>query len=226
MSAPEGVYPHLEFGPAPPDRPYVYINMVATIDGKTVSGERDEPVQDLGSPLDHASMRQIEKQSDAVLVGAGSLRATNNMTYPPTLKRIVVSGSGRVPFDRRFFTEAPDEALIATTTQGAREVPTEVRTIVCGGESIEPQSLLKQLRVDHGIERLLVEGGSELNATFLREDLVDELFLTLSPKVKLGRETPTYADGDALSREAMLKFRLLSSITIGDEVFVRYRRDR
>ncbi len=226
MSRLEGVYPHLELGPAPPERPYVYINMVATIDGKTVSGERDEPVQDLGSELDHATMRQIERHSDAVLIGAGSLRATKGLHYHPELVRIVVTESGQVDANARFFTESPDNAYVATTKSGVPRLPTDVKAIVCGETSLDWTVLLKELRTNKGIQRLLVEGGSELNASLLRNDLVDELFLTVAPKVKLGRHTPTYAGGEPLGRDEVLDFKVASVITVGSEIFVRYKRDR
>jgi riboflavin biosynthesis pyrimidine reductase len=198
--------------------------MVATIDGKTVSGERDEPVADLGSDTDHATMRQIESQSDAVLVGAGSLRATKRMNYPAELIRIVATASGDVPSDHRFFTDSPDRAFVATGGKGAARLA-DVQTLVFGEETIAWRPLLHKLR-EMGVNRLLVEGGSEINAALLREDLVDELFLTLSPKVKLGRETPTYAGGEALSRDHLLEFDLVSCLAVEDEVFVRYRRNR
>lgn len=224
MTPEQGVYPRLQFGPAPPDRPYVYINMVATIDGKTVSGARDEPVQDLGSDLDHATMRQIERASQAVLVGAGSLRATKGLHYPPGLLRIVVSGSGEVPTDRRFFSDEPGRAFIAT--HKAANPPIGLNVIVAGDGTLDWPGLLRTLRCEHGVERLLVEGGSEVNASLLALDLVDELFLTLSPKVKLGRGVPTYAGGEPLPRDGVLPFQLVSCQPVGDEVFVRYRRDR
>jgi riboflavin biosynthesis pyrimidine reductase len=224
MTPLEGVYPGITFGPAPKDRPYVYINMVATIDGKTVSGGRDEPVQDLGSQLDHATMRQIERASDAVLIGAGSLRATEKIHYPPGMKRIVATASGDVPADRRFFTDEPDSAFVAATKHA--RTPAGLNIIQCGDDRIDWRLLLKTLKSTHGVERLLVEGGSEINASLLGEDLVDELFLTLAPKVKLGRDVPTYAGGEALQRDRLLLFRLLSCTPAGDEVFVRYRRDR
>lgn len=224
MISEEGVYPRLEFGKAPPDRPYVYINMVATIDGKTVSGGRDEPVQDLGSDLDHATMRQIERASDAVLIGAGSLRATKGIHYPRGLKRIVASASGDVPKGSRFFTDEPEAAFIATTK--GTKVPDGLNVIECGTNQIDWRSLLSTLRSKHGVQKLLIEGGSEINASLLHEDLVDELFLTVAPKVKLGRDVPTYAGGEPLPKDKLLKFRLLSCAQSGDEVFVRYRRDR
>ena len=86
--------------------------------------------------------------------------------------------------------------------------------------------ILAVLREGHGLKTLLVEGGSELNASLLSADVVDELFLTLAPKVKLGRETPTLTGGDALARESMRRFRLVSCQPVGDEVFLRYRRER
>ena len=69
-------------------------------------------------------------------------------------------------------------------------------------------------------------GGSELNAQLLKADVVDELFLTVAPKIKLGRDVPTYAGGEPLPREAILDFDLLESHVLGDEVFLRYRRRR
>ncbi|MFN3962547.1 MAG: dihydrofolate reductase family protein, partial [Fimbriimonadaceae bacterium] len=70
----------------------------------------------------------------------------------------------------------------------------------------------------------LVEGGSEINAEFLRRDLVDELFLTLAPKIRLGRDLPTYAGGDPLPPGHLMNFDLLSCQPIENEVFLRYRR--
>ena len=51
-------YQDLKYPEPPNDRPYVVINMVTTIDGKIITGERGEPVHDLGSATDHAMMRR------------------------------------------------------------------------------------------------------------------------------------------------------------------------
>ena len=63
------LYENLEFPPAPADRPYTFINMVCTIDGKTVSGSREEDVVGLGSKFDQSVMDEIESAADAVLQG-------------------------------------------------------------------------------------------------------------------------------------------------------------
>jgi riboflavin biosynthesis pyrimidine reductase len=210
-------YESLVFPEAPVERPYVSINMVSTIDGKILTGERNEAVMDLGSKNDHAVMRRIEEASDAVIIGAGSLRATKGIWYPPELIRVVVSQSGRLPWESRFFTDRPDKAFVCTDSQvelpgGVRRLPGNLR------------ECLREMRIDHGVRRLLCEGGSELNASMIHEDLVDELFLTLAPKIKLGRDVPTYADGIALERADVKRYALVELNRVGDEVFLRYRR--
>lgn len=209
------IYANLEWPEPLPDRPYVFMNMVSTIDGKILTGERDEPVMDLGSRLDHATMRYLESQADAVVIGSGSLRATPGIWYERSLRRVVMTRSGDLPWHSRFFTDAPEMAFVAG---GDLPLPDQVRRLPS-----QPVELLAALRAE-GVERVLIEGGSEVNAVFLAADLVDELFLTIAPKIKLGRDVPTIADGIQLSRDQVKSWELVSCLTQGSEVFLRYRR--
>jgi 2,5-diamino-6-(ribosylamino)-4(3H)-pyrimidinone 5'-phosphate reductase len=216
------VYPDLTFPDPPADRPYVFINMVSTIDGKILTGERDEPVMDLGSKTDHATMRQLEAAADAVLIGAGSLRATPGLWYDSPLIRIVVTASGDV-FNkpdgalRRFFADSPELAFVASDKP--LELPADVRQLPG-----DLAALLETLRQKHKVSRLLCEGGSELNGQLLKRGLVDELFLTLAPKLKLGRSIPTIAGGEPFSREEVETWTLVSATPVDGELFLRYRR--
>ena len=219
----DAVYANLTFPDAPETRPYTFINMVATIDGKTVSGERTEPVGDIGSKSDHRIMRRIEAAADAVMLGAGSLRSTPGLWYPREQVRIVVTRSGEVDYGWRFFSDAPDRAIVVAPEGGSVSPPAPIRLLAPGSPVSFPE-VLRRLRLEVGIERLLIEGGSELNAQLLELDLVDELFLTLAPKIRLGRDVPTYAGGDPLPRERMQRYRLVEQHQVGDEMFLRYRR--
>lgn len=220
-----GPYGSLVFGSAPTNRPYVAVNMVTTIDGKSVSGGRDEGVMDLGSKVDHDALRQIEHAAQAVLIGAATLRSTPKIRYPEHLYRFVVSRSGDVDPLSGFFVAQPAKAFLVLPDDVPS--PLEARqTLRFGPDAVELGALLLHLRVQFGIETLVVEGGSELNAQLLAADLVDELFLTLAPKVKLGRDLPTYAGGEPLPKGGLLAFRLQEQHRIGDEVFLRYRRER
>ena len=219
-----GVYPGLEFPAAPSNRPYTFINMVTTIDGKILTGGRDETVQDLGSDLDHATMRQIENAAQAVLIGAGNLRATPKLWYPKHLIRLVATRSGNVDVSSRFFTDAPAKAYVVTSEASQDAVASGLQVLAFGKDRTDWDRLLQYLRHNLGVQRLLIEGGSELNAELLRADLVDELFWTVAPKVKLGRDVPTYAGGVALDRTEVQKYELLTHQKAGNELFLRYRR--
>jgi riboflavin biosynthesis pyrimidine reductase len=228
-------YGDISFPPPPESRPYVFINMVSTIDGKILTGERDEHVMDLGSKNDHAVMRHLESMADGVIIGAGSLRATKGLWYSKDLIRIVVSASGNLPWESRFFTDAPEKAFVATLAPGHIAYSTAPLLPNPGGAgdgmcpgvrllSLDLSEALTALRQDHGVRYLLCEGGAELNASLLRLDLVDELFLTLAPKIKLGRDVPTYAGGEPLTREEVQQYALVEVHRVDDEVFLRYRR--
>lgn len=219
QQAEPSIYGRLEFGQAHRDRPYTLIDMIVTIDGKSVTGTREESVADLGSPVDHASLRALESSVDAVLVGAATLRATSPRWQPRSPNRITLSASGRLDFSADFFTGG--EAFLAGSEVPPVGLPPHIRFLAGCTKSGD---LLRTLRDELGIERLLILGGSETNAQFLRDDLVDELFLTIAPKVKLGRNLPTFAGGEPIPREQMLAFRLLEHHVADDEVFLRYRR--
>ncbi|HEY0868362.1 MAG TPA: dihydrofolate reductase family protein [Fimbriimonas sp.] len=214
------IYLDLAFPEPPVDRPYVFLNMVATIDGKTVTGSRDDSVVDLGSKVDHVLMKRIENAADAVLLGAQTLRATSPRWNPRAALRIVVTGSGDVPLDSAFMREG--EAYIATAASCRSGMPSGIPILSAGERSLDFRALLKQLR-NLGVQNLCCLGGSEVNAQLLRAGLVDELFLTIAPKVKLGRAVPTYAGGEPLEREDLLQYRLIEHHTVEDEVFLRYR---
>jgi len=221
-----GPYGAIRFPIGPPDRPHVALMMVATIDGKTTTGSRDEPVMDLGSDVDHAAMRRVEAAADAVLLGARTLRSTPKLWYEKRLMRIVATRSGNLDFAGRFFTDAPAQALVAAPAGAEILAPADVGVWRGGEGSVDFAALLRWLRVERGVRTLLVEGGSDLNASLLASDLVDELFLTIAPKIKLGAETPTIADGLALPRSEVRGFTLVELHRVEDELFVRYRREK
>jgi 2,5-diamino-6-(ribosylamino)-4(3H)-pyrimidinone 5'-phosphate reductase len=220
------IYDDLAFPPAPPDRPYTFINMVATIDGKTVIGDRGDSVVGLGSKLDQQLMDKIESASDAVLIGGQTLRATSKNWSPKTTIRIGVTRSGNVPFDSQFFADPVSQAYLACPFNLIIDVPDHVQRISAGKDQVDPVWLARYLRHDLGVERLHILGGSETNAQFLSKDLVDELFLTMAPKMKLGRSLPTYAGGDPLPKDELQNYELVEHHVVESEVFLRYRRNR
>lgn len=223
----EPVYQELDWPPAPEGRPWVFVNMVSTIDGKIITGEPDEPVQDLGSARDHATMHWLEAQAGGILIGAATVRATPRMNLPAGLHRFCASLGGVVSPDCDFFARGEQgRTWLVTSQQGAQAADPRHTVKAFGEQSVDWPEFLAWCRTELGIERLLVEGGGELNAALMAEDLVDELFLTLAPKIKGGRQTPTLAGGDPLPRQSLLAWQLTSCLAVDSEVFLRYRRHR
>ena len=211
------IYENIAFPEPPENRPYTFINMVATIDGKTVSGTDREPVGDLGSSTDHQVMRVLERAADGVMMGAGALRSTPGLWCPKEKYRIVVTASGNLDYQSRFFTDAPEKAIVIGPD--GVEVPKPYRKL--------PNDFPKafsELRRTFDIRALAIEGGSKLNGQLLAQNLIDELFLTLAPKIKLGECLPTYAGGEPLPRGSLQNYELVELHRVESEVFLRYRR--
>ncbi len=94
---------------------------------------------------------------------------------------------------------------------------------ICGRKEIDFHAALAWLREHWQVQRLLCEGGGELNAALFRAGLVDELHLTIAPKIIGGRHAPTIADGigfTQLTQASRLELRSLKRA--GEEVFLVY----
>lgn len=213
-------YENFQFNEPHADRPWTAINMVTTIDGKTVSGTREQTVMDLGSAADHAALRALENAADAILVGAGTVRATPKMWFSSNAIRVILTQSGNLPWENRVFHDTPGRVIVWGNAQPPDGCQVEVWDLSRG-----LISNLERLRKEKNVRSALVEGGATVNGLFLRDDLIDELFWTIAPKIKLGSD-PTYADGDPFPKGELPEFKLISSTTIENEVFLRYQRSR
>ena len=76
---------------------------------------------------------------------------------------------------------------------------------------------------DRGVRRILLEGGGELNFSFLAANLVDEIYITVTPRILGGARAPPVADGSGFLASAHPQLELVSCRRRGDEVFLRYR---
>ena len=223
---PQELYDSVRFPPSPPARPHVYMNTVTTVDGKTLIGPRGSTARGLGSQTDQILMRRLEQAADGIIVGAGTLRA-GPVIYPPEKWRIAVSRSGSVDTTNRFFTDAPGRAIILVTEATPQEerdrLARSAAVRVVGRDAVDVAAALVLLRSELGIERLLLEGGADLNAAFIEARVVDEVFLTVAPKVKGGADLPTMVDGAGLPGYEVLALELQSIYREDSELYLRYR---
>jgi riboflavin biosynthesis pyrimidine reductase len=159
------------------DRPFVAMNFAATVDGRATIGGVSGPI---GSDTDTAMLVGLRNRFDAVMIGAGTMRAER---YSGLEKRLVVVESG---------------------PEGRADLP----------------ALLRSLR-EEGIRALLCEGGPTLHGSLQAAGLVDELFLTIAPKLSGGGVPPRILEGEL---DDVVPLRLAWLLEEDGELFARYSR--
>ncbi len=219
------LYTNLKWPQPPADRPYVYINMASTVDGKIVIGEPGGTAKGVGGSTDQILFRRLQTQCDAALVGGVTLRASQ-VIYPANLPRYTVTRSGDVPLNNRFFTDAPDRVYVFAPKSVSESIARQIRTVAklvrIGEDTVNLAEALAYMRREHGVKTLLCEGGPTINDQLLRARLADELFYTLAPKLKGGARLPTIITGDGLPPGEALPLELLSIYKDEDELYLRY----
>ncbi len=178
--------------PRPLDRPWLGLCMVTSLDG---SVSVDGTSGGLGNANDIDVLLTLRDIADMVLVGAGTARGEGY--GPPRLagKRIgVVTNSGHVDLGSDLFTSgsgfliAPESAQIDETT---------VQVLRSGGDAVDlTDAVARLVEVMPGVRYVQAEGGPHLNGALLAADLIDELDLSLSPRLVGG-------DGPRLTAGAM-----------------------
>ncbi len=223
---PQDLYESLEFPGPYANRPYCYINMASTLDGKIVVGQPNGTAAGVGSSMDQLLFRRLQSHCDAAIIGATTLRASN-VIYPPETIRMVITASGSVPLGNRFFTDAPERAYIvcpASASHHFAALPTKgPHLIVAGDEVVDFPYLMNIVRNELGVKLLLCEGGGTINEQLIRHDLVDELFLTLAPKLKGGANLHTIMDGSGFPPGEFASCKLLAVLGHESELYLRYK---
>jgi riboflavin-specific deaminase-like protein len=216
--------------------------MAMTADGKIATANRR--VSSFGSPRDQEHLLQLRATADAVMAGARTVDLNPVNLGPGSAKyrrlrlrqglaefnlRVIVSRSGSVNPTAEVFRHRFSPIIILTTACASARRLGQLRRLgaeikVCGAREINFPRALCWLRRKWGVERLLCEGGGELNDALFRTRLVNELHLTVCPRIFGGRHAPTIADGWGVSRLAQAtRLELQSARTHGGEKFLVYR---
>jgi riboflavin-specific deaminase-like protein len=202
----------------PADRPFVATNFAVTVDGRASIAGRSGPI---GSALDTEMLSGLRTRFDAVMIGAGTMRAERYGSLPDERLMVLVSGRLDLPWDAPLFTEAQGRVLVFTSSE-AEPPQTEAEVEVVRHEDrVDLAAALRHLHHERGVRALLCEGGPHLHGQLWAEDLVDELFLTTAPKLT-GAEAPRILEGGALPATAELGLAWL--LEHDGELFARYRR--
>jgi riboflavin-specific deaminase-like protein len=215
---------------APPDRPYLGINMVSSLDGKATLDWR---TKGLSTEIDRRLFHHLRTQADAVMVGAGTAREERygRMTKNDELSKkrvaegraaeavaVVVSGRLDLPPDLPLLNEPEQTVLIATGSEA--ELPGLGAHVEYARVGDDLPRLMAELH-QRGVRSVLCEGGPTLNSFLFAAGIVDELFLTLNPKLLGGAAALTIVAGRELVEP--LELDLVSVAEAEGELYTRWR---
>jgi riboflavin-specific deaminase-like protein len=216
---------------APPDRPYLILNMVSALDGKATIEWR---TKGLSTDLDRELFHRLRTQADAVMVGAGTVRIERygRMTKSDELRAarteegleadplaVVVSARLDLPADLPLLNEPEQRVVIATGSDAS--LPDLGEHVVYERTGEDLPLLMTRLREQHGVRSVLCEGGPTLNSYLLSAGVVDELWLTLNPKLAGGAAALTIVAGRELVEP--LELEPVSIAEGGGDLFTRWR---
>jgi 2,5-diamino-6-(ribosylamino)-4(3H)-pyrimidinone 5'-phosphate reductase len=189
----------------------ITLNAAMTVDGKIATTSGDSAIS---SKDDLIRVHKLRASADGIIVGISTVLADNpRLTVRLAGKRvkrknparIVIDSTGKIPLDSRILLTASRIKTVVAVTKLAhidtlRKIKnTGAIVIVSGRQTVNLKkvfSIIKQM----GIRKILVEGGGEINWSLLRLGIVNELIVTIAPKIVGGRQATTLVEGDGYRR--------------------------
>ncbi|MFF4632203.1 dihydrofolate reductase family protein [Streptomyces griseorubiginosus] len=213
--------------------PHVLLSAAVSLDGYLDDTGPDRLL--LSSPADFDRVDEVRASVDAILIGAGTIRADNPRLLvnsearraarvaagkPPYPLKVTVSGSGELDPAANFW-HTGGEKVVYTTDKGAdraRELGLAAE-VVALGPALDWRRLLEHLHAVHGVERLMVEGGGRIHTQLLQQGLADEVQLVLAPLFVGDPEAPRLFGPGGYQGG---RLRLVETRRIEDVVLMRY----
>ncbi len=216
--------------------PWLRVNFVSSLDGAV---ESDGYSRGLSNSVDQRVFALLRVHTDAVMVGAGTLRHEGygpartapehmarrqaaGLAEHPTL--VIVSAALNLDPSRRVFAEAPVRPIViahAAAPEDRRDALAPVADVITCGESVVDLSVALAELARRGLAQVLCEGGPHLFGSLLAADEVDELCLTVSPLLT-GAGAGRIVAGPA--RPEPLGMRLAHLIESDGTLLTRYTR--
>lgn len=207
------------------------MNFATTVDGRaTIGGVSGQ----IGSEADTAMLAGLRMRFDAVMIGAGTMRAERygrlasevetrerrerTGLHPDPLMAIV-SGRLDLPWDAPLFTEGGRVLIFTASEVEPPETAASVEVVRHEGV-VDLPAALRHLRQECDVRALLCEGGPRLHAELQAAELVDDLFLTIAPKL-VGGDAPHLVEGEL---PGVAELELAWLLEEEGELFARYRR--
>jgi len=189
----------------------VIVNSAMTVDGKIATHQGDSAIS---SKDDLIRVHKLRDSVDGIIVGISTVLADNprltirlgrNQPKEKHLTRIIIDSMGRIPLDSQILrTASKIKTIVAVTKLAHMNVRRKIKktgaiVIVAGTNTVDLKRVLWTIQ-KMGIKKILVEGGGEINWSLFSLGIVNELIVTIAPKIVGGRQATTLVEGEGYSR--------------------------
>jgi len=203
-------------------KPYVILSAAISVDGKIATRTGDSK---LSSKQDRIRLHKLRSKVDAILVGKNTVLQDNPLLTVRYARgknpiRIILDSKGSIPEKSRILQTSNEiSTIIAVSKKISKsnfdklhKFPVEI--IIAGKNSVNIKLLLKKLS-DKKIKTILVEGGGTINWEFIKQNLFDELIITLSPFLIGGNDAISFVQGKGfgkISNSPNLRLKLIKRL--------------
>ena len=187
----------------------ITINAAMTVDGKIATTHGDSTIS---SKQDKKRVHKLRSSVDAIIVGVTTVLVDNPRLTVRFVKnkekdpaRIIVDSTGRIPFESKILqTASKIKTIVAVTKRAPYDKIHKIKdagamVITAGTETVDLVELFSILK-KMGFKKFLVEGGGELNWSLLQLGIVDQLIVTIAPRIVGGRAATTLVEGDGYTK--------------------------
>lgn len=216
-------------------KPYVILNAAMTLDGKiaTKTGSSN-----ISSPEDKIRVHELRKEVGAIMVGIGTVIADNPKLTVHKIEselsdnpvRVIVDSKGRTPIAAKVTNNDADTIIAIANkykddfivSDRYAELKKRADIFFSGDEKVDLKALLNYLS-EKNIRTVMLEGGSELNFSMIKEGLINEIRIAIAPMVVGGKDAKTLFGGEGFDEMSeAVKLELTDSYTLGEDLILVY----
>ena len=203
-------------------KPYVILSTAISIDGKISTRTGDSK---LSSSEDFVRLHKLRSKVDGIIVGKNTVIKDNPLlsvryTRGKNPVRIILDSKGEIPSKSKILQTskkiptiiAVSKNITKSNLEKLKKFPVDI--IITGQKSVNIKSLLKKL-ASKNMNTLLVEGGGTINWEFIKQNLFDEMIITLSPYLIGGNNAISFVEGigfDKISKSPQLRLKSIKRL--------------